>query len=239
MIVCMSREICVNMFDAIIKLKPEWTGTLKRDNKEKNGFYDPLDGGIRVVMTGSASDNQHLQKHIYNKKAKKHLEKRFKDETDSLKIVIVRDMWLTGFDVPACHTMYVDKPMKGHNLMQAIARVNRVFKDKPGGLVVDYIGIANELKLALKIYTDANGKGEPTLSTKQAYEILLEKMDIVRGLFHGFDYSDYETNALQLLPLAMNHILGIEEGKKRFLDVVLNVICWHKVCNSINANNKE
>ncbi len=234
MIVCMSREICVNMFDAIIRLKPEWAGTLKRDNKEKNGFYDPLDGSIRVVMTGSASDNQHLQKHIYNKKAKKHLEKRFKDETDSLKIVIVRDMWLTGFDVPACHTMYVDKPMKGHNLMQAIARVNRVFKDKPGGLVVDYIGIANELKLALKIYTEAKGKGEPTLSTKQAYEILLEKMDIVRELFHGFDYSDYETNALQLLPLAMNHILGIEEGKKRFLDVVLNISKAFTLCGTLD-----
>jgi type I restriction enzyme R subunit len=212
----MSREICVNMFDAIIDLKPEWAGTLKKDNKENHGYYDPFNGSIRVVMTGSASDKQNLQQHIYNKSSKKHLEKRFKDETDSLKIVIVRDMWLSGFVVAACHTMYVDKPMKGHNLMQAIARVNRVFKDKPGGLVVDYIGIANELKLALKVYTEAKGRGEPTLSNRQAYDILLEKMDIARGLFHGFDYSDYKTNALQLLPLAMNHILGLEDGKKRF-----------------------
>jgi type I restriction enzyme R subunit len=234
MIVCMSREICVNMFDAIIKLKPEWKGTLKKEGKDKQGFYDPYDGGVRVVMTGSASDKAHLQKHIYNKAAKNHLEKRFKDETDALKIVIVRDMWLTGFDVPACHTMYVDKPMKGHNLMQAIARVNRVFKDKPGGLVVDYIGIANELKLALKIYTDANGRGEPTLNTKQAYEILLEKMDIARGLFYGFDYSDYETNALQLLPLAMNHILGLEDGKKRFLDVVVNISKAFTLCGTLD-----
>jgi len=234
MIVCMSREICVNMFDAIIKLKPEWKGTLKKEGKEKQGFYDPHDGDIRVVMTGSASDKSHLQKHIYNKAAKNQLEKRFKDETDALKIVIVRDMWLTGFDVPACHTMYVDKPMKGHNLMQAIARVNRVFKDKPGGLVVDYIGIANELKLALKIYTDANGRGEPTLNTKRAYEILLEKMDIARGLFHGFDYSDYKINALQLLPLAMNHILGLEEGKKRFLDVVVNISKAFTLCGTLD-----
>ncbi|WP_321419443.1 type I restriction endonuclease subunit R [uncultured Desulfobacter sp.] len=234
MIVCMSRDICVAMFKAIIKLKPEWEGTLKREGKEKQGFYDPNDGGIRVVMTGSASDKEHLQKHIYNKRAKSILEKRFKDEKNSLKIVIVRDMWLTGFDVPACHTMYVDKPMKGHNLMQAIARVNRVFKDKPGGLVVDYIGIANELKTALKVYTDANGRGEPTLSSKQAYGILLEKMDVARGLFHGFDYSDYKTNALQLLPLSMNHILGLDDGKKRFLDVVVNITKAYTLCSTLD-----
>jgi type I restriction enzyme R subunit len=234
MIVCMSRDICAGMFKAIIKLKPEWEGTLKKEGKDKQGFYDPNDGGIRVVMTGSASDKEHLQKHIYNKTAKNILEKRFKDEKNSLKIVIVRDMWLTGFDVPACHTMYVDKPMKGHNLMQAIARVNRVFKDKPGGLVVDYIGIANELKTALKVYTDANGRGEPTLSSKQAYEILLEKMDVARGLFHGFDYSDYKTNALQLLPLAMNHILGLDDGKKRFLDVVVNITKAYTLCSTLD-----
>ena len=234
MVVCMSREICINMFDAVIKLKPEWAGTLKKDKKENLGYYDPFDGGIRVVMTGSASDKQHLQKHIYNKSDKKHLEKRFKNENDSLKIVIVRDMWLTGFDVPACHTMYVDKPMRGHNLMQAIARVNRVFKDKPGGLVVDYIGIANELKLALKVYADAKGRGEPTLNTTHAYAILLEKMDVARGLFHGFDYSDYKTNALQLLPLAMNHILSLEDGKKRFLDVVLNISKIFTLCGTLD-----
>lgn len=235
MIVCMSREICVSMFNAIIKLRPQWKGRLKNDGKDRHGFYDPNDGGIRVVMTGSASDRPHLQQHIYNKTAKHVLEKRFKDENDPLNIVIVRDMWLTGFDVPACHTMYVDKPMKGHNLMQAIARVNRVFKDKPGGLVVDYIGVANELRMALKSYTEANGRGEPTLKTEQAYDILLEKMDVARGLFHGFDYSDYQTNALQLLPLAMNHILGLEDGKNRFLDVVASICKAYVLCSTYDG----
>jgi len=208
MIVCMSREICVDMYDAIVALKPEWHDT------------DPARGAIKIVMTGSASDKTKLQPHVYNKETKKLFEKRFKDINDPLQLVIVRDMWLTGFDAPGCHTMYIDKPMKGHNLMQAIARVNRVFKDKPGGLVVDYIGIASELKHALKTYTDSKGKGAPTLDTREAYAILLEKMDVVRGMMHGFDYSNYETNALQLLPGAMNHLLGLKDGKKRFLDVM-------------------
>jgi len=208
MIVCMSREICVDMYNAIVAIKPEWHDS------------DPSKGAIKIVMTGSASDKEKLQPHIYNKETKKLFEKRFKDVNDPLQLVIVRDMWLTGFDAPNCHTMYIDKPMKGHNLMQAIARVNRVFKDKPGGLVVDYIGIASELKYALKTYTDSKGKGAPTLDTREAYAILLEKMDVVRGMLHGFDYSEYETKALQLLPGAMNHILGLEDGKKRFLDVM-------------------
>lgn len=208
MIVCMSREICVDMYNAIVALRPDWHNT--ETNK----------GVIKVVMTGSASDKEKLQPHIYNKETKKLFEKRFKKTDDPLQLVIVRDMWLTGFDAPNCHTMYVDKPMKGHNLMQAIARVNRVFKDKPGGLVVDYIGIANELKHALKTYTDSKGKGTPTLDTREAFAILLEKMDIARGLLHGFDYSKYETHALQLLPGVMNHILGLNDGKKRFLDVM-------------------
>ncbi len=208
MIVCMSREICVDMYNAIIAIKPEWHDA------------DPAKGAIKIVMTGSASDKTKLQPHIYNKETKKLFEKRFKKVDDPLQLVIVRDMWLTGFDAPNCHTMYIDKPMKGHNLMQAIARVNRVFKDKPGGLVVDYIGIANELKHALKTYTDSQGKGKPTLDTHEAYAILLEKLDIVRGLMHGFDYSGYASNALQLLPGAMNHILGLEDGKKRYLDVM-------------------
>ncbi|WP_419653406.1 type I restriction endonuclease subunit R, partial [Thiolapillus sp.] len=151
MIVGMSRDICAQLYNEIVALRPDWHDP------------DPSRGVIKIVMTGSASDKPLLQPHIYNKKTKKRLEKRFKDENDPLKLVIVRDMWLTGFDAPCCHTMYVDKPMKGHNLMQAIARVNRVFKNKPGGLVVDYIGIANELKQALKTYTDSKGKGEPTL----------------------------------------------------------------------------
>ncbi|MCP4082268.1 MAG: type I restriction endonuclease subunit R, partial [Planctomycetaceae bacterium] len=180
MIVCMSREICVDTYNAIVAIKPEWHDT------------DTSKGAIKIVMTGSASDKAKLQPHIYNKETKKLFEKRFKDVNDPLQLVIVRDMWLTGFDAPNCHTMYIDKPMKGHNLMQAIARVNRVFKDKPGGLVVDYIGIANELKQALKTYTDSKGRGAPTLDTREAYAILLEKMDIARGMLSGFDYSGYE-----------------------------------------------
>jgi len=213
LIVCMSREICVDMYNAIAAIKPEWHDA------------DPTKGVIKVVMTGSASDKEKLQPHIYNKDTKKLFEKRFKDVNDPLQLVIVRDMWLTGFDAPNCHTMYIDKPMKGHNLMQAIARVNRVFKDKPGGLVVDYIGIASELKQALKTYTDSKGKGAPTHDTREAFAKLLEKLDVVRCMFatkgtdgEAFDYSDYETKALHLLPGAMNHILGLDDGKKRFLN---------------------
>ncbi|NCN44108.1 MAG: type I restriction endonuclease subunit R, partial [Thiomicrospira sp.] len=222
LIVCMSREICVDMYDAIVAIKPEWHDP------------DPAKGAIKIVMTGSASDKSKLQHHIYNKETKKLFEKRFKDVNDPLQLVIVRDMWLTGFDAPNCHTMYIDKPMKGHNLMQAIARVNRVFKDKPGGLVVDYIGIANELKQALKTYTDSKGKGAPTLDTREAFAILLEKMDVVRGLFHGFDYRDYETKALNLLPGAMNHILGLEDGKKRYLDVMAAINKAFALCGTLD-----
>lgn len=222
LIVCMSREICVDMYDAIVAIKPEWHDP------------DPTKGAIKIVMTGSASDKAKLQNHIYDKKTKELFEKRFKDVNDPLQLVIVRDMWLTGFDAPNCHTMYIDKPMKGHNLMQAIARVNRVFKDKPGGLVVDYIGIANELKQALKTYTDSKGKGAPTLDTAEAFAILQEKMDIVRGLFHGFDYSDYETKALNLLPGAMNHILGLEDGKKRYLDVMAAINKAFTLCGTLD-----
>ncbi len=222
MIVCMSREICAMTYNAITELRPEW-----HDD-------DPEKGAIKVVMTGSASDRELLRPHIHNKQIKKRLEKRFKDANDSLQLVIVRDMWLTGFDAPCCHTMYVDKPMKGHNLMQAIARVNRVFKDKPGGLVVDYIGIGNELKDALKTYTDSKGKGAPTLMAEEAYAILSEKMDVARGMFAGFDYSDYETNAVQLLPLAANHVLGLEDGKKRFLDVVVAMTRAFALCGTLD-----
>ena len=215
MIVAMSREIAVHLYNEIVALRPEW-----HDD-------DPEKGAIKIVMTGSASDRALLQPHIHNKQTKKRFEKRFKDINDPLKLVIVRDMWLTGFDAPCCHTMYVDKPMKGHNLMQAIARVNRVFKDKPGGLVVDYIGIANELKQALKTYTDAKGKGSPTHSAEEAYAILLEKLDIIHGMFapgpkgEGFDYSGFEADPYKLLVPTANYILGLEDGKKRFLDTVL------------------
>ncbi|MBY8105001.1 type I restriction endonuclease subunit R [Vibrio fluvialis] len=228
MIVAMSRDICAHLYNEIVALRPEWHSD------------DPEKGAIKIVMTGSASDKPLLQPHIYNKKTKKRLEKRFKDINDPLKLVIVRDMWLTGFDAPCCHTMYVDKPMKGHNLMQAIARVNRVFKNKPGGLVVDYIGIANELKQALKTYTDSKGKGEPTLNAEEAFSILLEKIDAIRGMFgktpksDGLDISGYETQAHKLLVPAANYVLGLEDGKKRFLDLVLAATKSYSLCSTLD-----
>ncbi len=237
MVVCMSRDICAQMFDAIIALRPEWAGTTISkggSNNDGEGYYNPDDGAVRVVMTGSASDKPSLQPHLYSKAQKKVLEKRFKDPSDPLKLVIVRDMWLTGFDAPCVHTMYVDKPMRGHNLMQAIARVNRVFKDKPGGLVVDYIGIGNELKHALKTYTDSKGKGRPTNFAEEALSVLLEKLDVVRGMMQGFDYSEYETKATALLVPAANHVLGLEDGKKRFLDNVLAITKAFSLCGTLD-----
>ncbi len=222
MIVAMSRDICVHLYDAIVELRPDWHDT------------DPNKGAIKIVMTGSASDRELLQPHIYNKQTKKRLEKRFKDTNDPLKLVIVRDMWLTGFDVPCCHTMYIDKPMKGHNLMQAIARVNRVFKNKQGGLVVDYIGVASDLKKALKTYTDSKGRGALTRYAEEAFSVLLEKMDVVRGLFHGFDYSDFVDQSYKLLVPASNHILGLDDGKKRFLDAVLAINKAYSLCGTLD-----
>ncbi|WP_439899288.1 type I restriction endonuclease subunit R [Pseudomonas syringae] len=222
MIVCMSRDICAHLYNAIVSLRPNWHSD------------DPELGAIKIVMTGSAADKALLQPHLYSKQVKKRLETRFKDVKDPLKLVIVRDMWLTGFDAPCCHTMYIDKPMKGHNLMQAIARVNRVFKNKPGGLVVDYIGIANELKAALKTYTDAKGKGDPTHNSAEALAVLLEKMDIVRGMMHGFDYSAFETRPLELLVPVANHILGLKDGKTRFLDVMLAVTKAFSLCGTLD-----
>ncbi|MEY4507321.1 MAG: hypothetical protein RL297_1899 [Pseudomonadota bacterium] len=222
MVVCMSREICVQLYNALAALRPDWHSA------------DPEQGAIKVVMTGSAADKAHLQPHIHTNQVKKRLEKRFKDPKDALKLVIVRDMWLTGFDAPSCHTMYVDKPMKGHNLMQAIARVNRVFKNKPGGLVVDYIGIANELKAALKDYTDSKGKGDPAHNAAEALAVLLEKMDIVRGLMHGFDYSAFRTQAVPLLVPAAEHILGQKDGKTRFLDTMTAVSKAFSLCGTLD-----
>lgn len=222
MIVCMSRDICAHLYNAIVSLRPDWHSD------------DPEQGAIKIVMTGSAADKALLQPHLYSKQVKKRLETRFKDVKDPLKLVIVRDMWLTGFDAPCCHTMYIDKPMKGHNLMQAIARVNRVFKNKPGGLVVDYIGIANELKAALKTYTDAKGKGDPTHNSAEALAVLLEKMDIVRGMMHGFDYSEFETQPLELLVPVANHILGLKDGKTRFLDTMLAVTKAFSLCGTLD-----
>lgn len=228
MIVTMSREICVHLYNEIVALRPDWHDP------------DPEKGKIKVVMTGSASDKPLLQPHIHNKQVKKRLEKRFKDVKDPLQLVIVRDMWLTGFDAPCTHTMYIDKPMKGHNLMQAIARVNRVFKDKQGGLVVDYIGIANELKQALKTYTDAKGKGEPTLRAEEAYAVLAEKMDAIRGMFAktneqvGMDLSAYETQAHRLIIPAANYVLSLKDGKKRFLDLVLAINKAFSLCSTLD-----
>ncbi|HHB1579573.1 TPA: type I restriction endonuclease subunit R [Vibrio parahaemolyticus] len=239
MIVAMSREICVDLYNAIVAIKPEW----HHDEPEK--------GSIKIVMTGSASDKEKMQPHIHDKKTKKLFEKRYKDTEDELKLVIVRDMWLTGFDAPCCHTMYIDKPMKGHNLMQAIARVNRVFKDKPGGLVVDYIGIANELKNALKTYTNSQGKGQPTVDTAEAFAVLMEKVDIIRGMFATpvdgdvFNYRpDFETDAFRLLPGAVNHLSGlshvdssgkeVRDGKRRFLDVMAALTKAYSLCNTMD-----
>lgn len=226
MIVAMSRQIAVDLYDAIIELRPNWHSE------------DPAKGVIKIVMTGSASDDARLQKHIYSKQVKKDLERRFKDPEDELKLVIVRDMWLTGFDVPCLHTMYIDKPMKSHNLMQAIARVNRVFKGKNGGLIVDYIGIANELKIALKTYTNANGKGKGTIDIEEAFAEMEKRYDIVKSMFHGFDYSEYKTKAHMLLAPAANHILSLEDGKKRYFDEVLALSKAYSLCSALDKAKK-
>ncbi len=223
MVVAMSREICVHLYDEIIKLRPQWHSD------------DPEQGAIKIVMTGSASDKALLRPHIYSSQVKKRLETRFKDPQDELKLVIVRDMWLTGFDAPCVHTLYVDKPMKGHNLMQAIARVNRVFKDKQGGLVVDYIGIGEDLKAAMKEYTASKGRGKPTVDAREALSVLLEKLDVLRAMLHGFDYSDFLTGGHKTLACAANHVLGIKgdkerDGKKRFADQALAMSHAYSLC---------
>lgn len=222
MVVAMSREICVHLYDAIIALRPDWYDD------------DPEKGSIKIIMTGSASDKALLRPHIYPKQTKKRLEKRFKDPTDPLRLVIVRDMWLTGFDAPCVHTLYIDKPMKGHNLMQAIARVNRVFRDKQGGLVVDYIGIASELKQALKEYTASNGRGRPTVDAHEAYALLEEKLDVLRAMLHGFDYSHFLTAGHKLLAGAANFVLGEKDGKKRFADHALAMSKAFSLCCTLD-----
>ena len=223
MVVAMSREICVHLYNEIIRLRPDWHSD------------DPEQGTIKIVMTGSASDKALLRPHIYSSQIKKRLEKRFKDAKDPLKLVIVRDMWLTGFDAPCVHTLYVDKPMKGHNLMQAIARVNRVFKDKQGGLVVDYIGIGEDLKAAMKEYTASKGRGKPTVDAREALAVMLEKLDVLRAMLHGFDYSGFLTGGHKTLAGAANHVLGIKsdkerDGKKRFADHALAMSHAFSLC---------
>ena len=231
MVVGMSRDICVHLYNEIIKLRPDWHSA------------DPEQGAIKIVMTGSASDKALLRPHIYSAQVKKRLEKRFKKPDDPLRMVIVRDMWLTGFDAPCVHTLYIDKPMKGHNLMQAIARVNRVFKDKQGGLVVDYIGIANELKSALKEYTASKGRGRPTVDAHEAYSVLAEKLDALRGMLagtnhstsgNGFDYSGFLTGGHKTLAGAANFVLGIKDGKKRFADLALAMSKAFTLCCTLD-----
>ena len=212
MIVGMSRRICVELYREIVKLRPKW-----HDENDDRGV-------MKVVMTGSASDPPDWQMHIRNKARREELAKRFRNPADSFKIAIVRDMWLTGFDAPSLHTMYVDKPMRGHGLMQAIARVNRVFREKPGGLVVDYLGLAHELKQALATYTESGGTGETALDQAEAVAGLLEKYEICCGLFYGFDWSNWKSGKAQerltILPAAQEHILAQKDGKERFVQVV-------------------
>ncbi len=212
MIVAMSRRIAATLYDEIVKLRPEWHS----DDLSK--------GAIKVVMTSAASDGPEIAKHHTTKEQRHALAERMKDPTDELKLVIVRDMWLTGFDVPCLHTLYIDKPMQGHNLMQAIARVNRVYKDKPGGLVVDYLGIASDLKKALSFYSDSGGKGDPTLQQEQAVALMQEKLEVVELMLHGLDYQQYfsETTSgkLSWILKAEDFVLGLEDGKKRFVNEV-------------------
>ncbi len=212
MIVCMSRRICVELYEAIRKLRPDWHN--EDDDK----------GILKVVMTGGVTDPPEWQQHVRSKQRREELAKRFKTAADPFKVVIVRDMWLTGFDAPSLHTMYIDKPMRGHGLMQAIARVNRVYKDKSGGLVVDYLGLAHELKAALANYTESGGHGDTAIDQEVAVGLMLEKYEICRGIFHGFDWSKWMTRCakdqLSILPAAQNHVLGLPDGKKRLTEAV-------------------
>lgn len=212
MIVSMSRRIAADLYHAIVKLRPEWHSN------------DLNKGVIKVVMTSASSDGPKIAKHHTTKEQRRTLAERMKNPDDELKLVIVRDMWLTGFDAPSLHTLYIDKPMQGHNLMQAIARVNRVYKDKPGGLIVDYLGIAADLKKALAFYSDSGGKGDPTILQEQAVHLMLEKLEVVSQMYHNFAYEHYfdaETSQkLSLILAAEEHILGLEDGKKRYINEV-------------------
>ena len=212
MVVCMSRRICVGLYKELVRLRPDWEDE------------DDAKGNIKVVMTGSASDPPEWQKHIRNKQRREALANRFRDTGDPFRIVLVRDMWLTGFDAPSLHTMYLDKPMRGHGLMQAIARVNRVFKDKPGGLVVDYLGLANDLRQALVTYTESGGTGRTAIDKEEAVAVMLEKHEVCCALLHGFDRSKWTTGTpterIGLIPMAQEHILAQENGKDRCIAAV-------------------
>ena len=215
MVVCMSRRICVDLYRELVRLRPHWH------------HNDDNHGQIKVVMTGSATDPQEWQQHIRNKNRREALANRFRDVDDQFNIVLVRDMWLTGFDAPSLHTMYLDKPMQGHGLFQAITRVNRVFKDKPGGLVVDYLGLANDLRKAVDTYTQSGGRGRATFNQADAVDVMLEKYDICCGMFHGFDWTPWITGTAQekltTIPAAQEHILAQENGKERYLQAVMDL----------------
>ena len=230
MVVCMSRRICVDLYNALIALRPDWASTANDDAEAEKGRACVA----KVVMTGSADDGPEWQPHIRSKDKRRKLANRFKDAKDPFRIVIVRDMWLTGFDAPCLHTMYADKPMQGHGLMQAIARVNRVFRDKPGGLVVDYLGLADQLKRALAVYTESGGQGDPTFDTAQAIALMLEKHGIACDLMHGFNWSNWTrgtpTERLQLIPAGQEHILEQEDGKKRWVQVVTELSRAFALC---------
>ena len=212
MMVCMSRRICIDLYRELVRLRPDWHSD------------DDDQGAIKVVMTGSATDPLDWQPHIRNKPRREALANRFRRHDDPFRIVLVRDMWLTGFDAPSLHTMYVDKPMRGHGLMQAIARVNRVFRDKPGGLVVDYLGLAQDLKQALATYTESGGTGQTAIDQEEAVAVMLEKYEVCCSLFHGFDWSKWTTGTaterVGLLPAAQEHILAQENGKERCVGIV-------------------
>ncbi len=230
MIVCMSRRICVDMYEALIKLRPDWASA-KDDDTEAEKDKSCV---VKVIMTGSAEDGPTWQPHIRNKEKRRKLANRFKDSKDPFRIVIVRDMWLTGFDAPCMTTMYADKPMQGHGLMQAIARVNRVFRDKPGGLVVDYLGLADQLKQALATYTESGGKGDPTYDAAQAIAVMLEKHGVASDMLHGFDWAKWTGGTaierLALIPAAQEHILEQEDGKPRFVQIVTEVSRAFALC---------
>jgi type I restriction enzyme R subunit len=215
MVVCMSRRICVELYREIVALRPEWAG--EGDDA----------GAIKVVMTGSASDPLDWQGHIRNKSRREALARRFRDPADPFRVVLVRDMWLTGFDAPSLHTMYVDKPMHGHGLMQAIARVNRVFRDNPGGLVVDYLGLADELRKALVAYTESGGRGKVEHDQREAVVAMQREYEVCCGLFHGFDWSAFSRGTAAervcVLPAAQEHVLALKDGKQRLQDAVYSL----------------
>jgi type I restriction enzyme R subunit len=231
MIVCMSRRICVDLYNALIKLRPDWASASDDDDAEAEKSKDCV---VKVVMTGSADDGPDWQPHIRSKDKRRRLANRFKDSRDPFRIVIVRDMWLTGFDAPCLHTMYADKPMQGHGLMQAITRVNRVFRDKPGGLVVDYLGLADQLKRALATYTESGGQGNPTFDSAQAVAMMLEKHGIACAMMHGFNRDKWTTGKpaerLGLIPAGQEHILEQDDGKKRWVQAVTELSRAFALC---------